>query len=290
MVQSPTQNESTIMPARFGKMTSKFFAGAGALTLALVVSACATGTSASRGVGERHVTLTTPDGSVDALLFTPGRTKAPAVLLWTDLGGLRPHIAELGRKLANQGYVVLAPNEFYRSAKLDGTTPTDVEFRVRFSEWRAAATDDAVISDAKAYMRYLDALPQVDQTKKAGAVGFDIGGAYAFIAARALPDRIGAVVAIHPLAIATARPNSPHLFVNQSKAAYYVAFATDDDKREPEDKTDVVKAFEDARLHGKVEVLPGNHGFGLADNAAYDAASFEKAWSAARALLAEALN
>jgi carboxymethylenebutenolidase len=135
-------------------------------------------------------------------------------------------------------------------------------------------------------MSYLDGLPQVDRTKKAGTVGFDIGAAYGFIAARALPDRIGAVAAIHPLAIATARPNSPHLFVNRSKAAYYVAFAKNDDEREPGDKTDVTKAFGDAGLMGTVVVLPGDHGFGLADNAAYDAASSEKAWSATLALLA----
>lgn len=277
------------MPVLFGKRTRRGFSAL-AGTLALVVAGCATIPAENVATGGRHVTVTTQDGSADALLFTPAAGKAPAVILWPDLGGLRPATADLGRKLAAEGYVVLVPNEFYRSVKLDGTTVSDVEFRTRFTEWRAAATDDAVISDAKAYMTYLDGLPQVDRARKAGAVGFDIGAAYAFLAARALPDRISAVAAIHPLAIATARSNSPHLFVNQSKAAYYVAFAKNDDEREPGDKTDVTKAFSDAGLTGTVVVLPGDHGFALSDNAAYDTSSFENAWSATLALLAAALK
>ena len=212
------------------------------------------------------------------------------MILFADLGGLRPAVADLGRKLAAEGYVVLMPNAFYRSVALDGTVTSDVDRARRNTEWRGAATDDAILSDAKAYMAYLDGLPQVDKRAKAGAVGYDIGAAYAFLAARAVPERIGAVAAIHPLAIATARPNSPHLFVNQSKAAYYVAFGKDADTREPGDKDDIRKALADAGLTGTVAVVAGNHGFGLADNAAYDAASAAQAWSATVALLKGALK
>jgi carboxymethylenebutenolidase len=281
--------ENTVMQTFVEKIARRGLAGLAA-ALAFAVVACTTVPAANAAVGERHVTVTTPDGAADALLFTPAKAKAPAVILWGDLGGLRPAVADLGRKLAAEGYVVLAPNAFYRSAALDGTTVSDVEYATRNKEWRAAAADDAILSDAKAYLAFLDGLPQVDTRAKAGTIGYDIGGAYAFLTARAAPGRIGAVAAIHPLAIATARPNSPHLFVNQSKAAYYVAIGKNADAREPGDKTDLEKAFADARLRGTVVVLSGNHGFGLADNAAYDAASAEQAWSATLALFAASLK
>ncbi len=261
-----------------------------AAVLAFLAAACATVENDRGAAGERQVTVTTADGVADALLFTPAAAKAPAVVLWSDLGGLRPAIADMGRKFAAEGYVVLVPNAFYRSVALDGKAASDVEYATRNRDWRAAASDDAILADARAYLAFLDGLPQVDRSVRAAAVGYDIGAAYAFLAARAVPERIGAVSAIHPLAIATARPNSPHLFVNQSKASYYVAFGKNADEREPEDKTDVSSALAAAGLSGIVEVLPGNHGFGLADNPAYDPASAEQVWDATRGLLAETLK
>src|SRR5690606_37107280 len=216
----------------------------------------------------RHVTIATPDGSADALLFTPAMAKAPAVILWADLGGLRPAIAEAGRQLAGEGYVVLVPNAFHRSGALAATSASTLDFATRNEQWRGTATDERIMADVKA-----------------GAVGYEIGSVHAFLTARVAPDRIAAVAAVQPLAIATARPNSPHLFVKESKAAYYVAIGKDADAREPGDKTDLTTAFAEAGLHGTVEVVAGDHGFALADNAKYDPASAAQAWAATVALL-----
>jgi carboxymethylenebutenolidase len=260
------------------------------IAVALGLSACATVPAENYAAGERHVTIATPDGSADALLFTPAKAKAPAVILWGDLAGLRPAVAEIGRRLAAEGYVVLAPNAFYRSVTLDGTTATKLDFAARNKEWRGTATDERVMADAKAYLAYLDNLPRVNTKVKAGTVGYEIGAVHAFLTARVAPDRIAAVAAIQPLAIATARPNSPHLFVNQSKAAYYVAIGKNADAREPGDKADLAKAFAGAGLKGTVEVMPGDHGFALSDNAKYDQASAERAWAATLTLLRENLK
>jgi carboxymethylenebutenolidase len=248
-------------------------------------------TQAAGAVSQRHVAITTPDGTADALLFTPpGAAPAPAVILWADVGGLRPAIGEIGRKLAGEGYVVLAPNAFYRSVKLDGSSVSDVDARTRFTEWRGKATKDAIGRDAKAYSAFLDGLPQVDHGAKAGTLGYDAGASYAFYTAQALPNRIAAVAVFHPAGTATARPNSPHLFVKESRAAYYVALAADDDQREPEDKGQFRDEFAKAGLTATVVVLGGKHGFALPDNAAHDAASDAESWRAALALLKTALR
>jgi carboxymethylenebutenolidase len=260
--------------------------------LALALGSCApTGpvaaaSAAARAVTEEHVTIATPDGAADALLFAPSRqAPAPAVILWADIGGLRPAIAGLGRKLAGEGYVVLAPNAFYRTVELDGTTVSEVDPRTRLTEWRGPATKEAIARDARAYVAFLDALPKVDRSAKAAAIGYDIGAAYAFYTAQALPDRIGAVAAFHPAGTATARDNSPHLFVGESAAAYYVALSADDDQREPEDKSQFREEFAKAGRPATVVVLSGNHGFALSDNAAYDASSEAESWSATMSLL-----
>ncbi len=283
------QKTGTDMQAFTERMTRK---GAAGLLIALVLelSACATVPVDGSAAGEQHVTVATPEGSTEALLFTPENAKAPAVILWGDLAGLRPTVAEIGRRLAAEGYVVLAPNAFYRSVKLDGTTASTLDFPTRNKEWRGTATDERIMADAKAYLAYLDKLPRVNTGVKAGTVGYEIGSVHAFLTARAAPGRIAAVAAIQPLAIATARSNSPHLFVSQSEAAYYVAIGNDADRREPGDKDDLAKAFADAGLEGTVEVMPGDHGFALSDNAKYDRASAEQAWTATLALMRENLK
>lgn len=257
---------------------------------ALLLSACATTSNPSAIASEQLVKVTTASGTADALLFTPAKAKAPAVILWGDLGGLRPVVVDLGRKLAGEGFTVLAPNAFYRNVELDGTTTSTLEYATRNRDWRGTATDEAILEDAKAFLAYLDRSGRVDATSKAGAVGYDIGAVHAFLTARAVPDRIGAVAAIQPLAIATARPNSPHLFVGQSKAAYYIAIGKNADAREPEDKNDLQKAFADTGLAASIDVMPGDHGFALADNPAYDVVSADTSWAAMIALLKGALK
>src|SRR5438132_9885294 len=66
---------------------------------------------------EANVTITTPDGTADALFVHPASGSHPAVLIWTDAFGLRPSMRDIGRRLAGAGYSVLIPNPFYRVAK-----------------------------------------------------------------------------------------------------------------------------------------------------------------------------
>jgi carboxymethylenebutenolidase len=266
-------------------LSRRTFVAAGACMLVLTGAGCATVAPAGDAVTERSVEVAAADGTADALLFYPSARggRWPAVIVWTDTGGLRPAYVEIGRKLAAEGYVVLMPNAYYRSVKLDGSVlapalPTE-RARERATQWRAAASDEAVMRDTRAYMAFLDAQPQTATDAKAGVLGFDYGTAAAFFAARALPERIAAVVAFYPAGTATPRPNSPHLFVNQSKAAYYVAMARNDDEREPGDKDDFRKAFADAGLEARVDASPAAHGFSLSDDPAYDPAASEAVWA-----------
>jgi len=232
-------------------------------------------------VTEAEVAITTPDGTADAALYTPsGKGPFPAVILWHDLAGLRPAIRTMGKKLAGEGYVVLAPNAFYRSTKATGEEldMRNPDIRKRQTEYRTAATDDGIARDAVAYVAWLETQKHVAR-KKLGTLGVDVGGSYAFRTAAAVPDRIGAVASIHGLGAATERPNSPHLLVPRTKAAYFVVQSKDDDAREPGDKEDYKKVIAEGKLKGDVEVYPANHGFIVPGNANFDAASADRAWA-----------
>src|SRR5690348_15927845 len=133
--------------------------------LATAAMAGLSGTALAQGsTTEKDVTVTTPDGTCDAVLFTPaGQGSWPAVLIRPDIMGLRPAFRDMGRRLASQGYVVLVPNPFYRSARapvigeaFDFSNP---EQRNRLLGYRAAMSDAGIDSDARAYLAFLDAQP-----------------------------------------------------------------------------------------------------------------------------------
>ena len=235
-------------------------------------------------VVEKDVEVKTADGVADAALFYPsGKGTWPAVLIWTDIAGLRPAFREMGRRLAAQGYVVLVPNPFYRSIKGVVATPgfdfAKPEDRARVMGYRQAMTNDGVDSDAKAYLAFLDAQPQTDKKKKAGVQGYCMGGPLSFRTAAAVSSRIGAVGSFHGGGLTTKNPDSPHLLIPKTNAAYLVAVAKNDDEKQPDSKDILKAAFAEAKKTATVEVYPADHGWCVKGSQVYDEAAAEKAWA-----------
>jgi len=244
----------------------------------------ATAAAAADSVVETDVTITTPDGAADAALFHPaGKGPWPAVLVWPDIMGLRPVFRDMGRRLAAEGYVVLVPNPFYRSRRapvVEGAFDfSNAEARQTLFGYRSAMTDAGVDKDAIAYLAFLDAQPQTAKGKKAAVQGYCMGGPLSFRTAAAVPGRIGAVATFHGGGLVTDAPNSPHLLIPKTKAAFLVAVARNDDAKDPKAKEVLKEAFADAGRQATVEVYPADHGWCVPGSQVYDQASAERAWA-----------
>ena len=251
-------------------------------------------TSASAGaqakVVEKDVNVPMATGVSDSALFYPeGKGPWPAVLVWTDILGLRPVFREMGKRLAAEGYVVLVPNPFYRNAKapvVDGSFDfSKPEDRAKVMPLAAALTADANISDAKAYTTFLDQQPQTDKKKKMGVQGYCMGGPFTFRTAATVPDRIGAAATFHGGGLVTDKPDSPYLSIPKMKAEVLCCIADNDDKREPTAKNKLKEAFAAAHLTATVEVFEGcDHGWTVRGSQTYNEAGAERAWSELTAL------
>ena len=249
---------------------------------------------AQSNVVEKDVAVKTPDGTSDCALFYPvGKGTWPAVLIWPDIMGLRPAFRDMGRRLAGQGYVVLVVNPFYRSAKApvidDKFDFSNPEQRARLMDYRGAMTDDAVDRDAVAYLAFLDAQAQTNKTRKAGVQGYCMGGPLSFRTAAAVPGRIAAVGSFHGGGLVTKNPNSPHLLIPKTNAAYLIAKARNDDAKEPTVKNDLKAAFAAAGRTATVEVYAADHGWCVKGSAVYNEAEAERAWAALSAMYRTAL-
>jgi len=267
-------------------------------TFGLMTAALAgtTGTAlAQSNVAQADVTVKTADGACDAVLFHPkGDGKWPAVLVWPDIMGLRPVFRDMGARLAAQGYTVLVVNPFYRSARApvigDNFNFGDPEQRAKLTGYRAAMSDAGVDSDARAILAFLDTQPQTDTARKAGVQGYCMGGALAFRTAAAVPARIAAVGSFHGgNGLVTAKPDSPHLLIAKTNAAFLVCQAQNDDAAQPEVKEKLKEAFAAAGKQAVVEVYHANHGWCVPGSQAYNEGEAERAWAALGRLYKTAL-
>jgi carboxymethylenebutenolidase len=241
-------------------------------------------------VVQKDVDVPMASGVSDSALFYPeGKGSWPAVLVWTDILGLRPVFREMGQRLAAQGYVVLVPNPFYRNAKapvVDGSFDfSKPEDRAKVMPMAAALTADANISDAQSYVAFLDAQPQTNKKKKMGVQGYCMGGPLTFRTAATAPERIGAAATFHGGGLVTDKPDSPHLLIPKMKAEILCAVADNDDKRDPAAKDKLKDGFAAAHLKATVEVYEGcNHGWTVRGSQVYNEAGAERAWAELTAL------
>jgi carboxymethylenebutenolidase len=151
---------------------------------------------------------------------------------------------------------------------------------------RAPLTSDAVMQDAAAYVKFLDAHTAVDARAKMGVFGYCMGGPMTLQAAAAVPDRIGAGASFHGGGLVTDKPDSPHRLVPKLRAHFYVGIAMNDDQRQPDAKSMLNDAFKAAHLQANIEVYEGCvHGWCVKDMPQspakppiYNEAQAERAW------------
>jgi carboxymethylenebutenolidase len=129
-------------------------------------------------------------GPVHAYLARPVKAgKYPAIIVIHENAGLSDHIRDVARRLADQGYVALAPDYLSRlggtmKANPKGGGISDIREKV---PWQVVAEDTAAGFD------YLKVLPDV-RADRLGLVGFCWGGEMTFAAATQIPTLDAAVV------------------------------------------------------------------------------------------------
>ena len=219
----------------------------------------------------------------------PASGTAPGVLVWPDIFGLRPAFRQMGKRLAESGYSVLVVNPFYRVKKAPTAEAGSATPIAQLRPLTQGLSETTHMSDAKAFLGWLDRQASVAKNRKMGTQGYCMGGPIAFRTAAAVPDRVGAVASFHGAGLVTDQPNSPHLQAAKTKAQFLIAIAANDDARSPNDKTTLKETFAKADLPAEIEVYEGSHGWCPPDSQVYNEPQAEKAWARLLALYGKAL-
>ena len=242
-------------------------------------------------VADSDVNVKTPDGTADGYFVHPATGTAPGVLVWTDIFGLRPAFRQMSKRLAESGYSVLVVNPFYRVKKAPTADQGSATPIPQLLPLAGSLTETIQMTDAKAFIAWLDQQSSVAKNRKMGVQGYCMSGPFAFRTAFAMPDRIGAVASFHGGGLVTDMPNSPHLEAAKSKAQFLIAIAANDDMRSPDEKNVLKETFAKAKLPAEIEVYTGAaHGWCPPDSQVYNEPQAEKAWSRLQALYGKNLT
>ncbi|GAB3966153.1 dienelactone hydrolase family protein [Actinoallomurus acanthiterrae] len=226
--------------------------------------------------------IPTTDGQADAFAAFPDGGRHPGVLMYADGFGIRPVLREMARELAGHGYYVLVPNFFYRH----GPAPV-LELPEHIGEEARPAviaqvmplikahTDERILSDADAYLRFLTAQPEVGAGPVA-VTGYCIGGLLAMRTAAAHPGQVAAVAGFHG-PVGADGPDDLHRFLSKITAQVHLGHAETDIT--PEALGELNQALDAAGVDHTSEIYPGTvHGFTMSDTDAFSPSGLQRHW------------
>ncbi|MDF1606375.1 dienelactone hydrolase family protein [Nocardioides sp. YIM 152315] len=236
------------------------------------------------------IEIEAPDGAAEAYLA--GEAGRPGVLLYMDAIGLRPRIEEMADRIASWGYVVLAPNVFYRDGRAADLAPKadlreagerEAFFAGGVGERVAAHGRDRTLADAPAWLARLG---QHAGDGPVGVTGYCMGARMAVWTAGEFPGTVAAVGGFHGGGLVTDADDSPHRSIATSTAEYAFGHA-DQDRGMP---LDAVAALDEAltaagRPHLNEVYEGAAHGYTMADTSVYDEAGTERHFNVLRGLL-----
>lgn len=176
---------------------------------------------------ERYTVVEGPQRSLDCFVVLPDTAKgrSPAVVVIHEIFGADPHVRDVARRFAREGFVAAAPNLFTgpyhrllspenvrlamqalaqappdlrkdpgRFAEFAASRPPEERPVLEaFGQVTSAPVQQGFALDLVAVTRYLRGLPQVDPAR-VGAVGFCFGGTMAGLLATVDPELRTAVI------------------------------------------------------------------------------------------------
>lgn len=169
--------------------------GLAAANAALQAKEAAKQGTPGQALGDANVVreeVTYPSGpdQVKATLLRPKNLTGttPGVIVIHEIFGLTDHIRDVAARLAQAGYVALAPDLYSR----EGGAPEATDFSV-IRAWTAKIADDRMVADLQAGTSFLAGRPEV-AARKVGTVGFCMGGLYVLLFAAQTPSLGAGVV------------------------------------------------------------------------------------------------
>ena len=241
------------------------------------------------------IELQAADGTAQAYLA--GDPGDPGVLFYIDAIGLRPRIETMADRIASWGYVVLAPNVFYRDGSAEDLAPKqDLREPGAREEFFASGVGDRVqeytpdrsMPDAEAWLR---TLREHAGAGPIGVTGYCMGARLAVRTSGQFPGTVAAVGGFHGGGLVTGAADSPHLAIAGSTAEFVFGHADNDRGMTVDHVAALEETLQAAGRPHLNEIYPGApHGYSMDDTSMYQEAGAERHFNELEGLLARTLR
>jgi carboxymethylenebutenolidase len=219
------------------------------------------------------VELAVADGTrMAAYVARPVRSGPhPGLLLFQEAFGVNRHIRNVSERFAAEGYVVIAPELYHRTAA-PGFEGSYTDFPALMPYYQAVTTETAE-ADIRSAHEWLGSNAQV-KSNEISSVGFCMGGRVSFLANSVVPLR--AAVSFYGGGIA------PGLLDRASKlqAPSLFIWGGLDKRITREHRKAVTEALSaQQKIYVNVEFSGADHGFFCDERASYEPNSARQAWA-----------
>lgn len=227
------------------------------------------------------VEVKTADGTMPVHLAVPdGEGPFAGVIVAMEAFGLNGHIKAVAERIAREGYVVAAPDFYYRAAGERVCAYTELPQAIQLM--MALPGYDALTADVRAAIDLVEAQPQVTKGR-IGMTGFCMGGFLTFLAACRLPLKAAAPFyggGIGRNMMPSERRPHPPLDEAAGITAAMVVFYGDQDGFIPPEECALVKdRLAQLGKDAEVIVYPGaDHGFFCDERPSYHEAAAQDSW------------
>ena len=224
-----------------------------------------------------QVNIKTPDGEMDCYISRPVETALPAIIFYMDVPGIREELRQMCRHIAEQGYVVILPDLYYREGKVRFDLSKGEKELQRMFALGSKLTVEMIMRDTGGIVEYCRADPTI--TDRIGCVGYCMSGQFVVAAAGHYPEDIKAAASLYGVRIVTDAPDSPHLMTDRMTAELYLGFAEHDPFVEEFVIPRLTTALDASNVKYLLETHPGTeHGFCFRERPAYHEKAAGKVW------------
>ena len=221
----------------------------------------------------KTVTVSTPDGDMRLYEAEPEGAVRGGIVVIQEAFGVNPHIEDVTRRFAAEGYRAVAPHVFHRT----GDPVIDYDDFEKIMPNFAALNEGAILDDVDAALGHLEetGLPPA----RVGVVGFCMGGTVAFLVS--VRRSVGAGVTFYGGGISQGRLGmQSQLDMAGALQAPWLGLYGDKDQGIPIDDVEalrgaVAKASVDTEV---VRYADADHGFHCDARASYHQGSATDAW------------
>jgi len=226
---------------------------------------------------------------MDCFVCHPEGEVLPAVLFYMDVPGIREELRDMCRHIAEQGYVAILPDLYYREGKVRFDLSKGEEELQKMFAMGSTLTNQLMMRDTEGLVEYCKSSDFI--TDKIGCVGYCMSGQFVVAAAGSFPSDIKAAASLYGVRIVTDQPDSPHLLADKIDAELYLGFAEHDPYVEDFVIPDLTASLDANNVTYTLETHPGTeHGFCFKQRPSYDEPAANKVWDILFELYKRTLN